>query len=137
MGLLHAVPALIAVMAVGTAYRVVRRAMELRAAWRSGLTAEARCLRAYRTHGENGSTRHHVYGFTTAEGLQVRFEERNGPATVVEGDYVTVHYTAARPGKATAIPPRGARTAASTVAALAFLGAVVAFCAVFVSLVPA
>ncbi|WP_405585883.1 DUF3592 domain-containing protein [Streptomyces sp. NBC_01190] len=137
MVMFYIVPALIALGALGMAYKVVRRAGELRAAWRSGLTAEGRCLRAYTTHGESSTTQHHLYGFTTAEGREVRFEERNGSATVVAGDYVTVHYTAARPEKATATAPRPVLNVIATLGVLTLLGAVVAFSAVFVASVPA
>ncbi|MEU5185189.1 hypothetical protein AB0G49_34685 [Streptomyces longwoodensis] len=79
------------------AHRSVCRWVRLRRAWRSGLTAEARCLRTFTTtHGGDDSVvrtrRHHVYEFRTGDGRSVRFEEEGGPATVAEGDIVVVHY---------------------------------------------
>jgi hypothetical protein len=139
----YLIPAVIALTALFTAYGVVRRTVEMRLAWRGGLTAEARCLRAYTTVNRDsdghrtGSTWHHVYEFTTAAGAAVRFEERNGPATTLEGDIVTVHYTAARPQRATAFPPGGLGTEVRALLTIAFLGVVVAFCVTFVSTVPA
>jgi hypothetical protein len=139
----YLIPAFIAVAALFTAYGVVRRTVEVRLAWHGGLTAEARCLRAYTTVNRDsdgrstGSTWHHVYEFTTAAGAPVRFEERNGPATTLEGDVVTVHYTAARPKRATAFPPGSFGNEVKALLTLAFLGVVVAFCVTFVSTVPA
>lgn len=132
----YAVPALIGLVALGIAVRIVGRALELRAAWRSGLTAEGRCLRAYTTHSEDSTTQHHVYGFTTADGREIRFEERNGPATRVAGDHLTVYYTAARPEKATASAPGAVRNAVGVVAAVLFCGVVITFSAVFAFTVP-
>ncbi|MGW3662794.1 hypothetical protein [Streptomyces sp. NPDC005141] len=106
-------------------------------AWSSGLTAEARCLRSYTTVSGGGNdtsvttTLHHVYEFTTRDGRAIRFEESNGRPTVVEGDIVTVHYTAQRPEKATAHAPSPVRAAAGTVVMVAFLGVIVAFCVGF------
>lgn len=130
----YAVPGLIIVVVLLAAARVVRRSLELRSAWNSGLTAEARCLRTYTTtSGGAGDTSvsttlHHVYEFTTREGRSVRFEEANGPATTVEGDIVTVHYTAGRPEKATAYAPSPVKAAAGTIGMLVFFGVIVAFC---------
>jgi hypothetical protein len=135
-------PGMIAFLALCTAYGVVRRTVERRLAWRSGLTAEARCLRAYTTaHSDsegrsNGSTWHHVYEYAAADGRSIRFEERNGPATTLEGDFVTVHYTAGRPQRATAFAPDSGTSEAKALLILAFLGVVVAFCVAFVSSVP-
>lgn len=134
-----AVPAIIAVGAVAMAVTIVKRSYEVGQAWRSGLTAEARCLRTYTTtsgHGSDGhvsTTLHHVYEFATREGRTVRFEEEDGPATVVDGDVVTVHYTAERPEAATAHAPRPVAMAAGTVGVLCFLGVVVAFCVFFMT----
>ncbi|WP_328467744.1 DUF3592 domain-containing protein [Streptomyces sp. NBC_00448] len=133
----YGVPALIGLVALAVAIGSVRRALELRAAWRSGLTAEGRCLRTYTTHSEDSTTHHHVYAFTTVDGREVRFEERNGPTTRVAGDHVTVHYTAARPEKATAAAPGGVKNAVGAVAVVAFCGVVIAFCAAFAITVPA
>ncbi|MER5749718.1 DUF3592 domain-containing protein [Streptomyces sp. NPDC002088] len=133
----YAVPGLIMAAALFMAYRVVRRTVQVRMAWNSGLTAEARCLRTFTTvHGGGESrvrtTLHHVYEFTARDGRTVRFEEEDGPATVVEGDIVTVHYKDGRREViATALPPRKVKQAAGTLALLAFLGVVVGFCVVF------
>ncbi|MFF6998151.1 DUF3592 domain-containing protein [Streptomyces sp. NPDC008313] len=134
----YAVPAFIAAVVVAMAVKVVRRFWELRRAWSSGLTAEARCLRTFTTtsggHGDGHATTtlHHVYEFTSPAGPPVRFEEENGPATTVEGDFVTVHYPADRPHRATAHAPSPARSAASMIALLLFFGVVLAFCVFFV-----
>lgn len=115
----------------------MRRSLELRRAWNSGLTAEARCLRSYTTVSGGGNdtsvhtTLHHVYEFTTNKGRAIRFEEAHGPSTVVEGDIVTVHYTAQRPEKATAQPPSPVKAAAGTIGMLVFFGLIVAFCVGF------
>ncbi|MEU8788993.1 DUF3592 domain-containing protein [Streptomyces sp. NPDC048643] len=133
----YAVPVLIIAVALLMAVKVVRRSLELRSAWNSGLTAEARCLRFYTTtSGGSGdssvtTTRHHVYEFTTRDGRAVRFDEENGRPTVVEGDIVTVHYTTAHPEKATAHAPSPVKAAAGTFVMLAFCGVIVAFCVGF------
>jgi hypothetical protein len=134
--MMYAVPALIAGAALFAAYRVTRHWLRVRAAWRSGLTAEGRCLKAYtRTSGGDGSqvhtTLHHVYEFTARDGRPVRFEEEGGRATVVEGDVVTVYYADGPHVRATARPPKPARQAATSLLLLAFLGVVVAFCVDF------
>ncbi|WP_260859984.1 hypothetical protein [Streptomyces cupreus] len=129
-------PGLILAVVLFGAYRIVRRAWRLRRAWNSGLTAEARCLRMFTTtHGGSGDTSvsttlHHVYEFTARDGRVIRFEEE-GPATTLEGDFVTVHYAEGREVNATARAPRRAGLAASTVAALAFFGVVAVFCVGF------
>ena len=130
----YALPGLMIVMAAFAALRIIRRSLDLRSAWNSGLTAEARCLRTYTT--TSGGARdtavstalHHVYEFQTREGRAVRFEERNGPSTVIEGDIVTVHYTAEHPEKATAHAPNPGRVAVSTIVTLVFFGVIIAFC---------
>lgn len=133
----YAVPGLIMAAACYGAYRVVRHGLRLRGAWNSGLTAEARCLRMFTTtHGGGHDTSvrttvHHVYEFTTRDGRRIRFEEEDGPATVLEGDIVTVHYSDGQDVVATALPPRRAKQAASTVALLGFLAVIVAFCVGF------
>ncbi|MFD5127205.1 hypothetical protein [Streptomyces olindensis] len=135
----YVVPGLITALAVFMAYRVVRRWLQIRGAWNSGLTAEARCLRAFTAvsggHGDTSvrTTLHHVYEFIAHDGRVIRFEEEGGPATTVEGDYVTVHYTDGRQVVATAQPPSRVRQAMTTVGILAFLGVVVVFCAGFVT----
>ncbi|KUN36649.1 DUF3592 domain-containing protein [Streptomyces longwoodensis] len=130
-------PGLIAAGALFAAYRVVHRSAQLRRAWNSGLTAEGRCLRTFTTtHGGHDTavrtTLHHVYEFRTPDGRGVRFEEQGGPATVVEGDVVTVHYAPGPDVVATARRPDPAGAAATALGSLVLLGAVVAFCVVFV-----
>jgi len=138
----YLVPGLIATLAVFTAYRTVRRAVEVRLAWRGGLTAEARCLRAYTTEnrdsdgGHTGSTWHHVYEYAAADGRTVRFEEHHGSATRLEGDFVTVHYTAAHPQRATALAPGSVSHEAKALAVVAFLGVIVAFSIFFMASAP-
>ncbi|MFF4348821.1 DUF3592 domain-containing protein [Streptomyces sp. NPDC001530] len=133
----YAVPGLIMAVAIFMAVKVIRRSLELRSAWNSGLTAEARCLRSYTTTSGGGgdssvtTTLHHVYEYTTRDGRPVRFEEANGPSTVVEGDIVTVHYAAERPEKATAHAPSPVKAAASTIGFLMFFGVIIAFCVGF------
>ncbi|OIJ86129.1 DUF3592 domain-containing protein [Streptomyces monashensis] len=132
----YVVPALMIAMAVRALVRVIGRAREVRAAWNGGLTAEARCLRTYTTTSGGGETSvsttlHHVYEFTTRGGRAVRFEESNGPGTVVEGDVVTVHYAAERPERATAQAPAPGRLVAESGCLLAFLGVFIAGCVAF------
>ena len=124
-------------VALFTASGVIRRALELRRAWNSGLTAEARCLRTYTTtSGGSGdssvrTTLHHVYEFTARDGRTIRFEEGGGPATTIEGDIVVVHYSEGERGKATAHRPSHVRNTFGTAAVLAFLSVVVVFCVGF------
>lgn len=135
--LFYVFPSLVIAGMIFVAYRVVRRALQLRSAWNSGLTAEGRCLRMFTmTRGGTNDTSvrttlHHVYEFTARDGRSVRFEEENGPATVIEGDFVTVYYTEGREVVATARRPSPARNVAGTLAALASLGVVVALCVGF------
>ncbi|MGW3911606.1 hypothetical protein ACWEBX_08760 [Streptomyces sp. NPDC005070] len=130
----YAIPSLIIAVVLLAAARIVRRSLELRSAWSSGLTAEARCLRSYTTVSGGGNdtsvttTLHHVYEFTTREGVVVRFKEANGRATVVEGDIVLVYYTASQPEKATAQPPSQTRAAVGTFGLLVFFGLIVSGC---------
>jgi hypothetical protein len=132
----YIVPMIIIAIVVLGAVSLTGRARQVSRAWNSGLTAEARCLRSYTTTSGGGSssvhtTLHHVYEFVTREGRAVRFEEKNGPGTIVEGDVVTVFYTADRPERATARTPARGKLAASTGCVLAFFGAVIAFCLFF------
>ncbi|MFE9765631.1 DUF3592 domain-containing protein [Streptomyces sp. NPDC005808] len=133
----YAVPGLFIVAVAVVAARVISRSLDLRRAWNSGLTAEARCLRSYTTTsggaGDSSvtTTLHHVFEFRTREGRAVRFEESGGHSTVLEGDIVTVHYTAERPEKATAHAPSPGKAAARTIGVLVLLGVVVAFCVGF------
>ncbi|MFF3512181.1 DUF3592 domain-containing protein [Streptomyces sp. NPDC002573] len=135
----YAVPGLIMAGALTMAARVLRGALRLRSNWNSGLTAEARCLRTYTTtsggHGDTAvtTTLHHVYEFTTRDGRTVRFEERNGSGTTLEGDIVPVHYTQAHPERPTAHAPARGRTLAGTVGTLVFLSVIVAFCVGFMA----
>ncbi|MFG2647188.1 DUF3592 domain-containing protein [Streptomyces sp. NPDC048436] len=137
----YAVPAFIGAVVIAMAVKVIKRSLELRQAWSSGLTAEARCLRTYTTtssHSDSSrvtTTLHHVYEFTPSAsasvsafaGRPVRFEEENGPATTIEGDIVTVHYAADRPERATAYAPSPVKNAAGTLGMLCFLGLMLAF----------
>ncbi|MFC9679315.1 hypothetical protein [Streptomyces sp. NPDC056948] len=134
----YVAPGLIMALALFMAYRVVRRWLQIRGAWNSGLTAEGRCLRAYTTvsggHGDTSvrTTLRHVYEFIALDGRVIRFEEDGGPGTTLDGDYVTVYYTAGRQVVATAQAPSRAKHAMAVVGILAFLGVVVVFCAGFV-----
>lgn len=135
----YAAPVLIAGVALCAGFALLRRAFEMRAAWRGGLTAEARCLRAYtRTRGgEHPRTvQHHVYEFTARDGRTVRFDEAGGRATTLPGDTVVVHYTDSRPERATAREPRPVVNGVGAVFVVGFLGLVVAFCVYFVSTLP-
>ncbi|MBC9730413.1 hypothetical protein [Streptomyces sp. TRM68367] len=133
----YVVPGLMMAGAVFMADRVVRRWLQLQGAWTSGLTAEARCLRTFTTtHGGGNDTSvrtrlHHVYEFITRDGRAVRFEEDGGPATVLEGDFVTVYYSGGPQVVATAHAPRPVVSAAGTLAILALLGGIVVFCVGF------
>lgn len=130
----YAAPAVIMTGAIFMAVVVVRRSLDMSRAWNSGLIAEARCLRSYTTTSGGGgdtsvsTTLHHVYEFMTRDGRTVRFEEPNGPATIVEGDIVPVHYTAERPEKATAHAPRRGLLAAGMVFTLVLCTVIVLFC---------
>ncbi|WP_415952254.1 DUF3592 domain-containing protein [Streptomyces sp. KLOTTS4A1] len=132
----YAVPLLMMAIAAAAAVGILRRARRMRAAWASGLTARARCLRTYATtRGGNNrtTTQHHVYEFVARDGRPVRFEEADGPAMTVEGDIVTVHYTAEHPEHATACPPRSGLLSGQVLGVLIVLGVVVAFCVFFMS----
>ncbi|KOG36041.1 DUF3592 domain-containing protein [Streptomyces resistomycificus] len=133
-------PPLLIIGIVGVAaYAVIRRAQVVSSAWNSGLTAQARCLRAYTTTSGGGNTSvhttlHHVYEFVTREGRVVRFDEGGGPRTTVEGDIVIVHYAAHHPERATAKAPARGQLAASTGCLLALLGTIAVFCLGFMAL---
>ncbi|GAA1414239.1 hypothetical protein GCM10009601_01710 [Streptomyces thermospinosisporus] len=125
---------LIAAGALGMACAILRRWLRIRSAWNSGLTAEGRCLRVItRTHGGRDGPVHsslqHVYEFTTHDGRVIRFEEQHGPATVLEGDRVTVHYTDGPRVVATAHEPRPFALGGGAVMVLGILAAVVLGCA--------
>lgn len=74
-------PALILVL-IWAGYAIVRRSNERQAAWRSGLTAQARVVRAYVTvQVVNNIARRiqwHEYDFTTADRRAIRFKESGG-----------------------------------------------------------
>ncbi|MEV7685834.1 DUF3592 domain-containing protein [Streptomyces bungoensis] len=137
--LFYAVPTLMIAGFGYGAFVLVRRARRIGRTWSQGLTAEGRCLRMFTTtSGGGGDTSvsthvHHVYEFTTHDGRAVRFEEADGPATVLEGDFVTVRYLPEQPERATARPPAHGRLAAGTGCALAFFGVGIAFCAGFIA----
>ncbi|MFI6404311.1 DUF3592 domain-containing protein [Streptomyces sp. NPDC050548] len=136
--LFYVVPLLMIAFALAGMVAVVRRSRRVSSAWNSGLTAEGRCLRTYTTtSGGAGDTMvstslHHVYEFTTRDGRTVRFEEANGPGTVLEGDIVTVHYAADHPERATAHAPARGKLAAEMGCVLVFLGVFIAFCIGFI-----
>ncbi|MER6786457.1 DUF3592 domain-containing protein [Streptomyces sp. NPDC000658] len=127
------------VMAVGLLLgmsRVLVRSRRIARAWNSGLTAEARCLRSYTTASGGGDTMisttlHQIFEFTTRDGRVVRFEEVDGPGTILEGDIVTVRYAADRPEQATVKAPARGRLFAESGCLLSFLGVLLAFCVFF------
>ncbi|MEW2121463.1 DUF3592 domain-containing protein [Streptomyces sp. NPDC005474] len=133
----YAVPSFMIAVALGVAVFLIRRVLRMRRAWTSGLTAEARCLRAYTTtSGGSGDTSvhttlHHVYEFVARDGRTIRFEEAHGPGTVLEGDYVTVFYSEGQEVIATAHRPSPVRHGLALFAGLAFLGLIVAFAVTF------
>ncbi|MFF4490860.1 DUF3592 domain-containing protein [Streptomyces sp. NPDC001544] len=132
----YAVPLVMIAFVAFAAVRLFGRSRQISSAWNSGLTAEGRCLRSYTTTSGGGNTSvsttlHHVYEFTTRDGHTVRFEEANGPATVLEGDHVTVHYLADRPERATAHAPARGKLAAGTGCMLVFFGVFIALCVAF------
>ncbi|MHC5908106.1 DUF3592 domain-containing protein [Streptomyces sp. S6] len=136
--LFYIVPSFMLAGVVGMAVVVIRRSRRITLAWNSGLTAEGRCLRTYTTTSSGGgehrhirTTLHHVYEFTARDGRTVRFEEENGPGTVIEGDFVTVHYTPEHPERATALPPMRGRLMAESGMLLIFLGVFAALCIAF------
>ncbi|MDX3310770.1 DUF3592 domain-containing protein [Streptomyces sp. NPDC054884] len=130
----YIVPSIMIAIVLFAAYKTLDRTRQVRAAWDSGMTAEGRCLRAYtRTSGGGGdssvsTTLHHVYEFTTRDGRAYRFDEAGGPATVIEGDIVTVFYTPDHPEGATARRPSRGRLAAGTGCMLAFFAVFIASC---------
>ncbi|MEV0264302.1 DUF3592 domain-containing protein [Streptomyces sp. NPDC050617] len=137
--LVLAIPALMACLALYGIGRVAERRRRLTTLWRTGLTAQGRCLRAYATT-RGGDGRHtvlrHVYEYRTRDGRPVRFEE-TGPATVMAGDTLTVRYLPDQPEQATALQPDNSgmlRAAAASMAVLTALLAVIVCClAVYVA----
>ncbi|MFK0280422.1 DUF3592 domain-containing protein [Streptomyces sp. NPDC090499] len=145
MGLLEAlfyiIPGIFVVVGVLGLVWTLRRSSEISRTWRHGRTAEARCLRSYtRTSGGVGDTSvtttlHHVFEFTTAEGRVVRFDEAGGRSTVIEGDFVTVHYLPERPEGATSKSPSQGTLAVGTGCAVAFFVVFIAIPLVFMGAV--
>jgi hypothetical protein len=137
----YVVPVLMIALALSGMIALLRRAQHISSAWNSGLTAEGRCLNTYTTtSGGSGDTSvsttlHHVYEFTTREGYAVRFEEKNGPGTIITGDIVTVRYTAEHPERATAKAPARGRLLAEQGCVLAFFGVFIAVCVMFMVVV--
>ncbi|WP_327315302.1 DUF3592 domain-containing protein [Streptomyces sp. NBC_01235] len=135
--LFYIVPMIMIAGALFFLYKALGRTRQVSAAWNSGITAEGRCLRAYtRTSGGGGDTSvsttlHHVYEFSTRDGRAFRFDEGGGPATIIEGDIVTVYYTPDRPEGATALTPRRGRLAAGTGCLVAFFALFITFCVGF------
>ncbi|MEU0002957.1 DUF3592 domain-containing protein [Streptomyces sp. NPDC006314] len=117
--------------AIWSAVALVRRTRQRRAAWQSGLTAQARVVRAWcTTQLVNNVARRvqwHEYDFTTHDGRVVRFKESGGPHDRAEGQQVLVHYARHEPDKATASEPQPGKDMASTVVWLVLLAA----CAIF------
>ncbi|MFJ9814437.1 DUF3592 domain-containing protein [Streptomyces sp. NPDC101151] len=137
--LFYAVPGIMIAFLVYAAYLLIRRARRISRIWQHGLTAEARCLRSYTTTSGGGgdtsvhTTLHHVYEFTTRDGRTVRFDEGNGPSTIVEGDFVTVRYLPEFPERATALPPSRGKLAFGTGCGVVFIGMAITFCVVFIA----
>ncbi|MET7704244.1 DUF3592 domain-containing protein [Streptomyces sp. NPDC005485] len=133
----YLVPILMIAGVLFGAGRLLLRAQRIRSAWNSGLTAPARCLRTYTTTSGGGgdtsvsTTLHHVYEFATREGRTVRFEETNGPGTILEGDTVTAYYVAERPEQATAHAPGAGKLWAGTGCFLVIACVIVVFCVGF------
>ncbi|WP_371580014.1 DUF3592 domain-containing protein [Streptomyces sp. NBC_01314] len=134
----YLIPGVIMTVIAFQAYRVLRRWLQIRSAWNSGLTAEARCLKTFTTvsesvgeHSRVRTTIHHVYEFRTHDGQAIRFEEEDGPMTTVEGDFVTVYYTEGPDVVATAHEPGRVKQAAASLGLLSFLGVAFAFCVFF------
>ncbi|MFK4069872.1 DUF3592 domain-containing protein [Streptomyces sp. NPDC029674] len=122
----HILFPLLIVLACWAAYTIVRRTRERRTAWESGLTAQARVVRAWiTTQMVNNVPRRiqwHEYDFTTADGLAVRFKESGGPSSREAGDETRVYYADAEPDKATASEPQPGKDMFGTVLALGILG---------------
>ncbi|WP_237519048.1 DUF3592 domain-containing protein [Streptomyces sp. SID5910] len=130
-GLFHiTMVALLALLAWGSV-ALVRRTRQRREAWESGLSAQARVVRAWTTvQMVNNVARRvqwHEYDYTTQDGRAVRFKETQGPRDRVEGDTVLVYYSAQQPEKATASAPQPGKDNTVMVIWLAIMGA----CAVF------
>lgn len=122
----HVLFPLLIMLGFWAAYAIVRRTRERRAAWESGLTAQARVVRAWVTvQMVNNVARRiqwHEYDFTTAGGVAVRFKEPGGPASREPGDETLVYYADDEPDKATACEPRPGKDMFGTVLGLGILG---------------
>jgi hypothetical protein len=114
-------------LAVWSAVALVRRTRQRRAAWESGLTAQARVVRAWSTtqlvNNVARRVQWHEYDFTTHDGRAVRFKESGGPRDRTEGHQVVVHYAPHEPDKATAAEPRPGKDMAIMVVWLVLLAA--------------
>ncbi|WP_189311704.1 DUF3592 domain-containing protein [Streptomyces brasiliensis] len=134
--LFYVIPVLMIAAAGYGISRVLGRSRRISAAWNSGVTAPGRCLRTYTTTSGGGdsmvhTTMHHVYEFITHDGRTVRFDEENGPATVLTGDIVTVHYVPQHPEHATAHRPAPGKLAAGTGCLVGCLGVFILGCLSF------
>ncbi len=120
------VPLLIAFF-VWAGYALVRRSRQRRAAWESGVTAQARVVRVWTTtrtvNNVPQRVQWHEYDYTTGDGLAVRFKESGGPRDRAVGDEVLVHYAPEEPQNATASEPQPGKDMAGTVFGLIMLGA--------------
>ncbi|MEU5688323.1 hypothetical protein DEJ48_38440 [Streptomyces venezuelae] len=123
---------LLIVLALWAAYAIVRRTRERRAAWESGLTAQARVVRAWITvQMVNNVARRiqwHEYDFTTTNGMAVRFKESGGPPSREAGDETLVYYAGDEPDKATASEPGPGKDMFRTVLGLGVLGVGIIIC---------
>ena len=133
----YVVPGLIMAVALLMGYKTIRHALQLRSAWTGGVTAKGCCLKVFTTtRGGSGdssvsTTLHHVYEFTARDGRVIRFDERGGPATRIEGDFVTVYYTEGDKVFATAEAPGHGKNVASALFMVLFVGAILVFSVVF------
>ncbi|MFJ9346820.1 DUF3592 domain-containing protein [Streptomyces sp. NPDC101237] len=132
----YIIPGIFVVLGVLGLVKTLRRSRQISRTWRYGRTAEARCLRIYATTSGGGetpvsTTRHHVLEFTTAEGRVVRIDETGGLRTVVEGDFVTVHYLPEAPERATAQPPARGKLALGTGCSVVFFAVFIGFAVAF------
>jgi hypothetical protein len=117
--LFHILMPLLIAFLLWAAYALVRRTKERRAAWESGLTAQAGVVRAWVTtqmvNNVLRRTQWHEYEFTTADGRAVRFKESGGPTGRAEGDRTLVYYVHDDPEKATAGEPSPGKDTAGAV----------------------
>ncbi|MEU6283799.1 DUF3592 domain-containing protein [Streptomyces sp. NPDC047028] len=110
---------------------LVRRTRQRREAWASGMTAQARVVRAWAaTRVVNNVAQRvqwHEYDYTTADGRAVRFKESGGPRDRATGHTVLVHYAPHAPERATASEPQPGKDMTTTVVWLAVMAA----CAIY------